>query len=109
MKLRTRLQKRSDRRQPPMRVEAGGCPACKATGCRIYKTQGVVRYCVCDSCGETWSKTGPLANRLIDLALEAVELLSSADIVKTEDAQEVVVIDVKVATDLANRFVLELP
>ena len=110
MKLRSRFEKRSERRQPAIRVEAGGCPVCKSKQSRVYKTQGVVRYCCCDNCGETWSKTGPLANPLIDLALEALELLGGGDIVKTDkDAAEVVIIDVKAATDLANRFVAVLP
>lgn len=110
MKLRSRFEKRSERRQPPVRVEAGACTSCKAKTTRVYKTQGVVRYCCCDSCGETWSKTGPLANPLIDLALETIELLGGADIVRTDkDAAEMVLIDVKAATDLANRFVAVLP
>ena len=110
MKLRSRFEKRSERRQAPVRVEAGGCPVCKSQRTKVYKTQGVVRYCCCDSCGETWSKTGPLANPLIDLAVETLELLGSGDIVKTDkDAAEVVLIDVKAATELANRFVAVLP
>lgn len=111
MKLRTRLVKKADTTKTErVRIEAGKCEACNATkGTRVYKTQGVVRYCVCDQCGNTWQKSGPLANPLIDVVQEAVEMLSGADIVKTENAVEVVLIDVKAATDLANRMVAVLP
>jgi len=111
MKLRSRLTNKNDApKTERVRIEAGQCDACKAkTGTRVYKTQGVVRYCVCDQCGHTWQKSGPLANPLIDVVQEAVEMFSGADIVKTENAVEVVLIDVKAATDLANRMVAVLP
>lgn len=110
MKLKGRLSKKQDLpRAERVRIEAGNCMDCKSAKTRVYKTQGVVRYCVCDECGNTWSKSGPLANPLIDLANEAVDLLANAEVVKTEDAKEVVIMDVKAATDLANRFVAVLP
>lgn len=45
------------------RVTAGPCPRSKThTNTRVYNTKGVTRYCVCDDCGETWKRTGPLAS-----------------------------------------------
>lgn len=44
------------------RVFAGPCPQSphhKST--RVYRTVGVVRYCVCDNCGTTWKQQGPAA------------------------------------------------
>ena len=110
MKLKGRLSKKGDLpRTERVRIEAGTCRECKSSRSRVYKTQGVHRYCVCDECGHTWSKAGPLANPLIDLANDAVDILANAEIVKTEDSKEVIIIDVKAATDLANRFVAAMP
>ncbi len=42
------------------RVYAGPCPRnAEHAATRVYRTDGQVRYCVCDDCGETWKKTGP--------------------------------------------------
>ena len=111
MKLKTRLSKHNNNlpKTERVRIVAGACGSCRSAQTRVYKTQGIVRYCVCDGCGETWQKSGPLANPLIDLAIEAVELFGNAEIVKTEDAREVVIVDVRAATDLANRFTAVLP
>ena len=43
-------------------VSAGNCPLNAKHGPgRVYRTNGRVRYCVCDECGETWTKAGPPA------------------------------------------------
>lgn len=45
-----------------LRVYAGPCPrASLHKNTRVYRTDGAVRYCVCDDCGRTWKKTGPVA------------------------------------------------
>ncbi len=44
------------------RVFAGACPNKEThANTRVYKTDGLIRYCVCDDCGHTWKQTGPKA------------------------------------------------
>lgn len=112
MKLKQRLTKKQDLPQRErIVVAAGACPVCKNDKhSQIYDTKGQSRYCKCNNCGETWKKVGPLANQLVDLALETVELLADGDIVKPDGGTvEVVLIDVRAATELANRIVASLP
>lgn len=57
-------QKREEQAKPKrtVAVRAGDCPRAPRHGAgRVYKTAGRVRYCVCDQCGHTWTKAGPLA------------------------------------------------
>ena len=43
-------------------VFAGPCPRSdNHKNTRVYKTDGRIRRCVCDDCGETWKRTGPRA------------------------------------------------
>jgi len=43
-------------------VTAGPCPVNPAhSPTRVTSTQGRVRYCVCDQCGERWQKVGERA------------------------------------------------
>ena len=113
MKLRSRLEKKGEsrRRVERVKISAGPCPGCKhESQSEIYDTKGPTRYCKCNGCGETWKKTGPLANPLIDIALDAVELLGGGDIVRPDGSvEEVVLIEVKAATELANRITAALP
>lgn len=111
VKLKARLSKTNKSTVDRVRIDAGKCAQCNTSHMtRIYTTKGRVRYCACDNCGHSWQKDGPLANPLVDLASEAAELLSNADVVKTEtDAEEVVIVNAKTAADLVNRIVSAMP
>lgn len=44
------------------RVHAGPCPnSAHHNSTRVYKTNGRIRFCICDDCGCSWKKAGPPA------------------------------------------------
>lgn len=72
------------------KVNAGPCPKSKShPNTRVYRTKGQTRFCVCDDCGETWKKSGPLADADMQYLLDLADTLDNATTVKAGDSEVV--------------------
>lgn len=85
------------------RAKAQVCPSCGGEHTRIYKTEGRVRRCVCDTCGNTWKQTGPFADELREYALQFADALKAQPLSEIEGT-ECLVFDRKFAEDLEKTF-----
>jgi hypothetical protein len=74
-------------------------------GARTYKTAGRVRYCVCDTCGQTWKQTGPKYSRSQEWAYKVAERLrQAARNPSTIGNRQVVIMDVPSVDKLADQI-----
>ncbi len=75
------------------RSAAGVCPRNPShPGPRVYNTKGRTRYCVCDSCGETWKTAIESGDQYTEYLIDLAEMLENAGRVDNGEGQQVVVL-----------------
>ena len=85
------------------KIRAAACDACGSEQTRVYKTEGRIRRCVCDHCGNTWKLTGPFADELREYAMNFADSLQKAGREELE-GQKVVLIPAALADELEKEF-----
>jgi len=85
------------------KIKAQACETCGSNSTRVYKTEGRIRRCVCDHCGNTWKLSGPFADELREYALNFADSLRGAGREEIE-GQKVLLIPAALADDLEKNF-----
>ena len=93
----------SPQRVASPKIRAAACDACGSEQTRVYKTEGRIRRCVCDHCGNTWKLTGPFADELREYAMNFADSLREAGREQVQ-GQKVILITDELATELEKEF-----
>lgn len=85
------------------KIKAQACESCGSNSTRVYKTEGRIRRCVCDHCGNTWKLSGPFADELREYALNFADSLRGSTKEEVQ-GQKVLLISSDLADELEKNF-----